>query len=49
MKCKDCGCEINTEFLIDGEVVTCPSCGSEYSYSNGSIESLVYEGEDWGE
>lgn len=49
MKCKDCDCEIDTNFLEECELVVCPQCGTEYEYKNGELVLLELDGLDYGE
>jgi len=49
--CPECGeGEIKTEFLKEGELVTCPICGAELEVTKeGNLVVLQIEGEDFGE
>jgi len=52
--CPDCGGRIDIENDVEeGEIVTCPTCGLEFTVKieiDGiSLNQLVIEGEDWGE
>jgi len=54
-KCPDCDAELEIpEDTMQGEILTCPSCGLELEVKRvkgGSVElqELGIEGEDWGE
>jgi len=55
MKCIECDTEIElTQASEVGEIITCPTCGTEYELiinKDGILDSkeFVFEGEDWGE
>jgi len=54
VKCLECDCEISPpEDAIDGEIVTCPDCGTSFELrrSGGefTLQPAQIEGEDWGE
>jgi alpha-aminoadipate carrier protein LysW len=54
-KCPDCDAELEIpEDVIQGEILSCPSCGLELEVTQIKGESvelkeLGIEGEDWGE
>ena len=54
-KCPDCDAELEIpEDVIQGEILSCPSCGLELEATQIQGESvelkeLGIEGEDWGE
>jgi alpha-aminoadipate carrier protein LysW len=54
-KCPDCDAELEIpEDVIQGEILSCPSCGLELEVTKIKGESvelkeLGIEGEDWGE
>jgi len=54
-RCPDCDAEFKVpEDVMQGEILTCPSCGLELEVrqvKGGSVElqELGIEGEDWGE
>jgi alpha-aminoadipate carrier protein LysW len=54
-KCPDCDAELEIpEDVIQGEILSCPSCGLELEVTKIQGESvelkeLGIEGEDWGE
>ncbi|MFB6470020.1 MAG: alpha-aminoadipate/glutamate carrier protein LysW/ArgW [Vulcanisaeta sp. AZ3] len=52
--CQVCGADVNIpDDVLDGELVSCPSCGQKYQVSiqNGLIQLklIEVEEEDWGE
>lgn len=54
VKCLECDAEITiAKDVIEGEIVSCPDCGSAYEvYKEGNdfqIRPAKIEGEDWGE
>ncbi len=54
-KCPECDGDLTMpEDVVDGEIVTCPDCGTDFEVSlkeGGGIElkPAEVEGEDWGE
>ena len=50
--CPECGAEIETGSVEQGEILQCPECGVELEVLSTSPVSLGLapeEGEDWGE
>ena len=49
-KCPECDADVEIpEDALEGEIVTCSSCGLELEIKEGELEELGIEGEDWGE
>ena len=53
-QCPDCGATVPIpDDATNGEVVTCPCCGLEFTVKieidGVSLSELTIEGEDWGE
>ena len=54
-KCPDCDAELEIpEDVIQGEILSCPSCGLELEVKqikgeSVELQELGIEGEDWGE
>ncbi len=50
MMCDDCYFDIPIpEDIVEGEIISCPSCGLKYEFKNGKLVTHELEGEDWGE
>ncbi len=52
--CEVCGTEFDIpDDVVDGELVSCPTCGQKYqvvvSSSNIQLKKIEVEAEDWGE
>ena len=50
VKCPDCEAEIQIDNDVkNGDVYSCPCCGLELEYLNGTLKDIELVGEDWGE
>lgn len=48
--CVVCGEKIVMKCPLEGEIISCPHCGTEYIFTvTYELEELELEGEDWGE
>lgn len=53
-KCEECDADISIpNDALEGEIVTCPECGSSFELAKGSdgfeLKPTVTVGEDWGQ
>jgi lysine biosynthesis protein LysW len=53
LKCPECGYDFDKNHDLEdyqmGDIVSCPSCGTELELKCGELQILQIEGEDWGE
>ena len=50
LRCIECGCEIEIPNQVEqSEVLSCPSCGTDYIYNGSEFIQSELDGCDWGE